>query len=83
MVCQYLQGGCRKEGDRHFSRIRGDRTRGNGFRLKEGRFRLDIRRKFYTIRVVRQWHRLPGEVVDVPSLETVKITLDRALSNLI
>ena len=44
---------------------------------------MDIRRKFYTIRVVRQWHRLPGEVVDVPSLETVKITLDRALSNLI
>ena len=68
---------------RLFSRACCDRTRGNGFRLKEGRFRLDIRRKFYTIRVVRQWHRLPGEVVDVPSLETVKITLDRALSNLI
>jgi len=35
------------------------------------------------MRVVRQWHRLPGEVVDVPSLETFKARLDGALSNLI
>ncbi|KFW11917.1 hypothetical protein N327_03393, partial [Fulmarus glacialis] len=55
----------------------------NGFKLKEGRFRLDIRKKFFTMRVVKHWHRLPGEVVDAPSLETFKVRMDGALSNLI
>ena len=52
--------------------------RGNGFKLKEGRFRLDIRKKFLTVRVVRQWYRLPREAVDV-----LKARLDGALSNLV
>jgi len=56
---------------------------GNGFKLKEGRFRLDIRKTFFMIRAVKHWHRLPGEVVDPPSLETFKARLDGALSNLI
>ncbi|KFQ28634.1 hypothetical protein N332_12162, partial [Mesitornis unicolor] len=55
----------------------------NGFKLKEGRFRLDIRKKFLTVRVVRHWHRLPREVVDAPSLEEFKARLDRALGNLV
>ena len=59
------------------------KTRGNGFNLKEGRFRLDIRKKVFTVRVVKHWHRLPREVVNAPSLETFKARLDGALSNLI
>ncbi|KFM09393.1 hypothetical protein AS27_03436, partial [Aptenodytes forsteri] len=55
----------------------------NGFKLKEGGFRLDIRKKFFTMRVVKHWNRLPREAVDAPSLETFKARLDGALSNLV
>ncbi|KFV60858.1 hypothetical protein N341_04152, partial [Tyto alba] len=55
----------------------------NGFKLKEGRLRLDIGKKFFTIRVLKHWNELPREVVDAPSLETFKARLDRALSDLV
>ncbi|KFR16336.1 hypothetical protein N306_06691, partial [Opisthocomus hoazin] len=54
----------------------------NGCKLKAGRFRLDIRKKFFTMRVVNHWNRLPREAVDAPSLEVFKARLDRPLSNL-
>ena len=80
---QYLKEAYKKDGDRLFSRACCGRTRHNGFKLQEGRFRLDIRKNFFVMRVVKHWNRLPKEVVDAPSLETFKVRLDRALSNLI
>ncbi|KFQ56759.1 hypothetical protein N334_13560, partial [Pelecanus crispus] len=79
---QYLKGAYRKDGDNLFSKACCDRTRRNGFKLKKNRFRLDIRKKLFTMRVVRHWNRLPREVVEAPSLETFQVRLDGALSNL-
>jgi len=50
---QYLKGAYKKAGEGHFRRTCRDRTRGSGFKLKESRFRLDRRKKFFTMRVVR------------------------------
>jgi len=69
------KGSYRREGDRLFSRACSDRTRGNGFKIKEGRFRLGIRKKSFTVRVVRPWHKLPRDVVDASLLETSKARL--------
>ncbi|PKU44659.1 hypothetical protein llap_5048 [Limosa lapponica baueri] len=80
---QYVKGAYRRDGEGLFIREWSDRTRGNGFKLKEGRFRLDTRKKFFTVRVVRHWNRLSREVMDAPSLEVFKARLDGALSNLV
>ena len=58
------------------------RTRQNSFKLKEGRFRLNFRRKYFTQRAVRQWHRLSREAVGAPSLEVFKVRLDGAMGRL-
>ncbi|KFP20423.1 hypothetical protein Z169_14757, partial [Egretta garzetta] len=55
----------------------------NGFKLEEGRFTLDIRKKFFTMRVVRHRNRLPRGAVDASSLEVSKARLDGALSSLV
>jgi len=79
----YVKGAYKKAGEGLFTRPCWDRTRGIGFKLKEGRFRLDIRNKFFTVRVVRPWHSLPRKAVAAPSLAVFKARLDGALSNLV
>ena len=61
---QYLKGTYSQEESKLLERADNSRTRGNGFKLKEGRFMLDVRGKFFTRRVARSWNRLPREVVD-------------------
>ncbi|KFQ95409.1 hypothetical protein Y956_16064, partial [Nipponia nippon] len=80
---QYLKGAYIKEGERLFLRVDSNRTRGNSFKMKEGKFRLDVRKKFFTQRVVRHWKRLPRKVVKAPSLAVFKARFDRAVSNLV
>ena len=75
----YLKGAYKQEGEWLFTRVDSDRTRGNGFKLGQGRFRLDIRRKFFTQRVVTHWNRMPKEV----ALEAFKARLDVTLGSLV
>lgn len=63
-----------------FSRAWCNRTWNNGSKLKEGRFTLDLRKQQFMIRMVKHWHRLYGEDLAAPFLETFKAKLDRALS---
>ena len=65
-IFRYLKGANKKDGEKLFTRACSDRTRGNSFKLKEGRFRLDIRKKFFTMGVVKHWNRLPRDAVNAP-----------------
>ena len=79
----FLRGGSGEGGADLFSLVSSDRMCGNGSKLHQGRFRLDIRKHFFTERVVKHWNRLPREVVDAPGLSVFKRHLDNALKNML
>jgi len=79
---QYLKGDYKQEGNQLFTQVYSDRTKGNGFKLKQGMLRLDIRVSSLE-RAVRRWNRLPREAVDALSLEMFKARLDGALGSLL
>ena len=66
-----------------FSSVANDKTCGNGVKLQQGRFRLDIRKRFFTERVVAHWNRLPKDIGTAPSLSEFKKRLDCALSHMV
>jgi len=79
----YLKRAYRKDRDNLFDKAGCDRTRSNGFNLRDGGFRPDLRKKCFTMRVVKHWNTLPRETVKAQSLEIFKARLDGALSKLV
>jgi len=80
-TCQYLRGRYKEAGVRLFPVVPSDRTRGNGYDLKQPKFYLNIRKHFFTLSVTEHRNRLPSDAVESSSLEIFKSCLDMVLSN--
>ena len=82
-IFKYLKDCHTEEGQDLFSIIPECRTRNNGLKLKEARFRLNSRKNVLTVRAVQQWNQVPQELVSAPTLEAFKKNVDNHLADML